>query len=162
METAVHRHRLRWTSAYTSAISNHKQAKKENVRTHTGLGMTMRGVLALKRVLPSNSNPVITNSNYPPRSLGPRCRRKSMADEAPNKTLPYESATKQGIDSKAKEDDAESKQSRAPPPPEKPLPGDCCGSGCVRCVWDVYYEELEEYNKLYKTESEANSNSKSS
>ncbi|XP_027346668.1 uncharacterized protein LOC113858298 [Abrus precatorius] len=36
-----------------------------------------------------------------------------------------------------------------PPPPEKPDPGDCCGSGCVRCVWDVYYEELEEYNKLY-------------
>ena len=37
-----------------------------------------------------------------------------------------------------------------PPPPEKPEPGDCCGSGCVRCVWDVYYDELEEYNKLYK------------
>lgn len=35
-----------------------------------------------------------------------------------------------------------------PPPPEKPEPGDCCGSGCVRCVWDVYYEELQEYNKL--------------
>ncbi|CAH2072537.1 unnamed protein product [Thlaspi arvense] len=35
-----------------------------------------------------------------------------------------------------------------PPPPEKPEPGDCCGSGCVRCVWDVYYDELEEYNKL--------------
>ncbi|KAJ3692756.1 hypothetical protein LUZ60_011851 [Juncus effusus] len=32
-------------------------------------------------------------------------------------------------------------------PPEKPLAGDCCGSGCVRCVWDVYYEELEDYNK---------------
>ncbi|KAI4314807.1 hypothetical protein L6164_027678 [Bauhinia variegata] len=40
-----------------------------------------------------------------------------------------------------------------PPPPEKPLPGDCCGSGCIRCVWDVYYEELEEYNKLYKGDS---------
>ncbi|KAL3031831.1 hypothetical protein AAZX31_02G049600 [Glycine max] len=37
-----------------------------------------------------------------------------------------------------------------PPPPEKPEPGDCCGSGCVRCVWDVYYDELEEYNKRYK------------
>ncbi|MED6107830.1 hypothetical protein PIB30_017912 [Stylosanthes scabra] len=37
-----------------------------------------------------------------------------------------------------------------PPPPEKPEPGDCCGSGCVRCVWDTYYEELEEYNRLYK------------
>lgn len=32
-------------------------------------------------------------------------------------------------------------------PPEKPLPGDCCGSGCVRCVWDIYYEELEAYNE---------------
>ena len=42
------------------------------------------------------------------------------------------------------------------PPPEKPLPGDCCGSGCVRCVWDVYYEELEEYNNLYKSDSGPN------
>ncbi|KAL4367788.1 hypothetical protein GQ457_05G012630 [Hibiscus cannabinus] len=40
-----------------------------------------------------------------------------------------------------------------PPPPEKPEPGDCCGSGCVRCVWDVYYEELEAYNKVYKPDS---------
>lgn len=39
-----------------------------------------------------------------------------------------------------------------PPPPEKPLPGDCCGSGCVRCVWDVYYDELEEYHRLYKAD----------
>ncbi|KAL1332964.1 hypothetical protein HN51_061731 [Arachis hypogaea] len=37
-----------------------------------------------------------------------------------------------------------------PPPPEKPEPGDCCGSGCVPCVWDTYYDELEEYNRLYK------------
>ncbi|CAI8609079.1 unnamed protein product [Vicia faba] len=37
-----------------------------------------------------------------------------------------------------------------PPPPEKPDPDDCCGSGCVRCVWDVYYDQLEEYDKLYK------------
>ncbi|KAL2520461.1 uncharacterized protein Fot_24384 [Forsythia ovata] len=44
-------------------------------------------------------------------------------------------------------------KSNIPPPPEKPLPGDCCGSGCVRCVWDVYYEELDEYNKLYNTNS---------
>lgn len=35
-----------------------------------------------------------------------------------------------------------------PPPPEAPSPGDCCGSGCVRCVWDIYYDELEAYNKL--------------
>ncbi|HEX5961897.1 MAG TPA: oxidoreductase-like domain-containing protein [Rhodanobacteraceae bacterium] len=32
-----------------------------------------------------------------------------------------------------------------PSPPEKPLPGDCCESGCDTCVFTVYSEELEEY-----------------
>ena len=34
-----------------------------------------------------------------------------------------------------------------PPPtrPEKPLPSDCCESGCDRCVFEVYAEELEQY-----------------
>ncbi|KAK4791827.1 hypothetical protein SAY86_032240 [Trapa natans] len=41
------------------------------------------------------------------------------------------------------------KQPPRPPPPEKPLPDDCCGSGCVRCVWDIYYDDLEAYNNLY-------------
>ncbi|BAF25666.1 branchpoint-bridging protein [Oryza sativa Japonica Group] len=49
----------------------------------------------------------------------------------------------------------------APEPPEKPLPGDCCGSGCVRCVWDVYYDELDAYNKaLAAHSSSASSGSK--
>ncbi|KAI3767945.1 hypothetical protein L2E82_18374 [Cichorium intybus] len=53
-------------------------------------------------------------------------------------------------------DTKETKKSpEIPPPPEKPLPGDCCGSGCVRCVWDIYYDELEEYNKLLKGESDS-------
>ncbi|KAL5754532.1 hypothetical protein ACOSP7_022752 [Xanthoceras sorbifolium] len=59
-------------------------------------------------------------------------------------------AIKDNIEKKVKEEEErESKKSPPPPPPEKPEPGDCCGSGCVRCVWDVYYEELEAYNKLY-------------
>ena len=29
-----------------------------------------------------------------------------------------------------------------PPKPEPPDPGDCCGSGCPRCVLDVYDEQL--------------------
>jgi Oxidoreductase-like protein, N-terminal len=33
----------------------------------------------------------------------------------------------------------------APVPPEKPDPGDCCGGGCVRCVYDVYEDALERY-----------------
>lgn len=45
---------------------------------------------------------------------------------------------------------AKEKQLELPPPPEKPLPGDCCGSGCVRCVWDIYYEELDDYDNLVK------------
>nr|CAD1821431.1 unnamed protein product [Ananas comosus var. bracteatus] len=40
--------------------------------------------------------------------------------------------------------------------PEKPLPGDCCGSGCVRCVWDVYYEELDAYQKSLSSSAASN------
>jgi Oxidoreductase-like protein, N-terminal len=59
--------------------------------------------------------------------------------------------TKPGVSKKALE------------PPEKPLPGDCCGSGCVRCVWDVYYEELEAYNKsLASFNSDADSKTSNS
>lgn len=32
-----------------------------------------------------------------------------------------------------------------PVPPEKPLPTDCCGSGCSTCVLDSYQEELDAY-----------------
>jgi hypothetical protein len=32
-----------------------------------------------------------------------------------------------------------------PLPPEKPLPTDCCGSGCAVCVNDAYDEALHEY-----------------
>ncbi|PZO07397.1 MAG: oxidoreductase-like protein [Lysobacteraceae bacterium] len=32
-----------------------------------------------------------------------------------------------------------------PQPPEKPLPSDCCDSGCQRCVFEIYAEELERH-----------------
>lgn len=32
-----------------------------------------------------------------------------------------------------------------PLPPEKPLPGDCCDSGCAVCVNDAYQDELDDY-----------------
>lgn len=32
-----------------------------------------------------------------------------------------------------------------PRPPEKPLPGDCCDSGCAVCVNDAYQVELDDY-----------------
>ena len=32
-----------------------------------------------------------------------------------------------------------------PRPPEKPLPLDCCESGCDRCVYDIYADELAHY-----------------
>jgi hypothetical protein len=33
----------------------------------------------------------------------------------------------------------------APQPPARPDTGDCCRSGCVPCVFDLYEEALERY-----------------
>ncbi|KAF8011079.1 hypothetical protein BT93_J1635 [Corymbia citriodora subsp. variegata] len=64
---------------------------------------------------------------------------------------------------KEEEEEEEAKDEKKPapapgPPPETPLPGDCCGSGCVRCVWDVYYEELEAYKKSLRRDEGSGSN----
>jgi ferredoxin len=34
-----------------------------------------------------------------------------------------------------------------PPRPEPPHPGDCCGGGCARCVFDVYEGMLERWQR---------------
>jgi len=31
--------------------------------------------------------------------------------------------------------------------PEKPLPCDCCESGCDRCVFEIYAEEMAGYEQ---------------
>lgn len=33
-----------------------------------------------------------------------------------------------------------------PEPPQKPLPMDCCESGCDRCVYDIYADEVSHYH----------------
>ena len=35
-------------------------------------------------------------------------------------------------------------------PPRKPEPHECCGTGCIPCVMDIYEEELYEYEKAVK------------
>ena len=37
-----------------------------------------------------------------------------------------------------------------PQPPEKPLPAECCESGCEVCVYDVYADQLEAYEAALK------------
>jgi len=39
--------------------------------------------------------------------------------------------------------------SSIPPPPEKPKPDECCGSGCVPCVYDFYFEQYERWQEQY-------------
>ncbi len=34
---------------------------------------------------------------------------------------------------------------RRPQPPPEPDPSDCCGEGCVNCVFDVYDTALQRY-----------------
>ncbi|KAL7104586.1 hypothetical protein ACP275_08G254900 [Erythranthe tilingii] len=79
---------------------------------------------------------------------------KTMSDQSKEKDIQPGNAGATDLRDSGEEKQKESEKSKStppiPPPPEKPLAGDCCGSGCVRCVWDVYYDELEEYNKLYK------------
>jgi hypothetical protein len=42
---------------------------------------------------------------------------------------------------------AEPAKDPKPTPPEKPYPDECCGSGCVRCILDLYEEELDRYRE---------------
>ncbi|HEX9389690.1 MAG TPA: oxidoreductase-like domain-containing protein [Usitatibacteraceae bacterium] len=37
-----------------------------------------------------------------------------------------------------------------PVPPRKPEPHECCGTGCIPCVMDIYEEELWQYEKDLK------------
>ena len=38
--------------------------------------------------------------------------------------------------------------------PREPRPEECCGSGCPRCVWDIYFEALEAFkNRRVKASS---------
>jgi hypothetical protein len=37
-----------------------------------------------------------------------------------------------------------------PKPPRKPEPHECCGTGCIPCVMDIYEEELWEYERSLK------------
>ena len=38
-----------------------------------------------------------------------------------------------------------------PPPvaPDMPLDSECCESGCERCVWTVYQEDKQDYERRY-------------
>lgn len=120
-------HNFTPTSIFPSSLSNHnsnrlRQLGPENVP------------LAMRRV-PAKIIPNLQPSGVYPKSI--------MASEGTREIQSVDSK-KKGVEEKEEKE----KSVKLPPPPDKPLPGDCCGSGCVRCVWDVYYEELEAYNKL--------------
>ena len=34
-----------------------------------------------------------------------------------------------------------------PTPPREPEPGECCQSGCEPCVYDLYWEAVERYER---------------
>ena len=36
-----------------------------------------------------------------------------------------------------------------PAPPEKPSANECCGGGCVPCIYDYYYEAMEKWQAQY-------------
>ncbi|KAL6576095.1 hypothetical protein OROHE_000566 [Orobanche hederae] len=135
---------------------------RRNVSDQARFSMSLTD-LTLRRVTGARSPFQLRfNSNYHSYPLPPNSHiitqicPKIMADE-PKKTdvQPQHDSAMRMLDvceSKDGKQKGSEKPTAAPipPPPEKPLPGDCCGSGCVRCVWDVYYEELEKYKRLYQ------------
>ena len=44
-------------------------------------------------------------------------------------------------------------------PPRKPEPQECCGTGCIPCVMDLYEEELWEYERALKNSQAINPSS---
>lgn len=50
-----------------------------------------------------------------------------------------------GIGENSGEHLAEDSSLDFPEPPEKPLDSDCCGTGCVPCVFDIYDEEMAKW-----------------
>lgn len=45
-----------------------------------------------------------------------------------------------------------------PEPPKKPLDSDCCGTGCIPCVFDIYEEEVKKWKvECYKIKTGKNS-----
>ncbi|KAK3032298.1 hypothetical protein RJ639_036255 [Escallonia herrerae] len=152
METALNRHYLR-------PLPNQHRLPPQN----GGAELAMR-LASLRRYTSNQTN---TSPNRPShlQILRVITLNNTMADGADRKNLPSDRppTSTNVIDAKQEaESRSEKQEPEIPAPPEKPLPGDCCGSGCVRCVWDVYYEELEEYNLLCNSKSESVSNAKAS
>lgn len=138
MEAAAQSHNYHRNA---SPIANHIGAKTESARTsaHVAFAMRLRPDITKTKTIVNNKI-----SRFQDFCLN--AVPKHMATTESNR----EPVKEENI--KIKEEEQKSKK-MLPPPPEKPEPGDCCGSGCVRCVWDVYYEELEAYDKLYKCDS---------
>ncbi|MCD0506142.1 oxidoreductase-like domain-containing protein [Bordetella petrii] len=43
-----------------------------------------------------------------------------------------------------------------PLPPERPGPGDCCGSGCIPCVYDLYDDAMDRYHEQLRAWKQRN------
>ncbi|ESQ41715.1 hypothetical protein EUTSA_v10014934mg [Eutrema salsugineum] len=116
---------------------NHRQTSFDDVLLSMRFGLTR--VLPLKRSFAYYS---ITSGSREQQPKSPITMATKSGDLVETSTV----ETCKGEEDKMKE--VKKEEVSLPPPPEKPEPGDCCGNGCVRCVWDLYYEELEEYNTL--------------
>jgi hypothetical protein len=44
---------------------------------------------------------------------------------------------------------ANTNEAGIPAPPVKPSANECCGGGCVPCIYDFYYTALEKWQTQY-------------
>lgn len=128
-----------------------------NVHHRPYLAMALRD-LTIRRITANRNN---FRFNQATKSLSiaeqhTSINHRAMAEERKNGNVSLEKKVDTMVlsISKSAHEKENAAEKSTPPvlPPEKPLPGDCCDSGCVRCVWDVFFEKLEECNKLQKAD----------
>ncbi|KAF8377887.1 hypothetical protein HHK36_031275 [Tetracentron sinense] len=140
-----------WEAANPRSLPGQKKVRDD-------VHLEMRSVVGLRRFAGKR---IIDHRN--PKSFSDHHHKEATAEMSHDMKKDQENELKEK--KKDQEDDElkekkkieekdEEEGNELPPPPEKPLPGDCCGSGCVRCVWDIYYDDLEDYNNRCKSKSE--------